>query len=229
MRKANSNKSTWKHRAAATLAVLLMFFAIAFGQATTSAQLGGTIHDATGAVVPEARLTITNEATNIAERTTSDQAGRYVFNDLRPATYTVTVEAAGFKTTVQAEIVLRVSQKTDLDFALELGDVSTRVEVQGSAPLLESASSSLSQEVDNRYVTQVPLLNRQMDGLVYLAPGVTQSNGSQGNFGTQFTSNGQRTATAEFRVDGTSITVPEYSEGGNLYLPIRPPVEDIQE
>jgi Carboxypeptidase regulatory-like domain len=208
---------------------VLAYCPVACGQAATDALLRGTILDSSGAVVPGAIVTITNDATNVAVKVTADQAGRYIFNGLRPATYTLTVEFTGFKTAVRPGIVLRVAQETTLDLTLEVGDVGARIEVQGASPLLNSESASLGQEVDNRYVAELPILDRRFDNLVFLAPGVTESN-TRSTLGTIFVSNGQRTATAEYRMDGVTITVPEYSEGANTLMSYRPhSIESIQE
>lgn len=228
MIKVNSSKNPYR-RALLAIAFVLMFSAAAFAQATVTAELRGEVRDSSGAVVPNASVTIANDATNIAETRTTDSGGRYIFTDLRPATYTVKVELKGFKTTVRSGVVLRVAQQTDLDLNLEVGDIATKVEVHGAAPLLNSESASLGQEVDNRYVAELPVLDRRYDNLVFLAPGVTESN-TRRNLGTIFVSNGQRSGTAEYRMDGVTITVPEYSEGANSLLSYRPhSIESIQE
>ena len=105
------------------------------GQGTFTALLRGTVQDPAKAAIQGAKVTITNEATQISEEATTDDVGRYIFNDLRPATYSVKVEAAGFKAAVRSSIILRVGQQSDLDFGLEVGAVTTSVEVQATAPL----------------------------------------------------------------------------------------------
>src|SRR5512147_1726641 len=92
-----------------------------FAQATYTAQLRGTITDSTAAVIPSAKVTVTDDATGVSETISSDGQGRYLFASLRPASYTVKVELTGFKTVVRPNVVLRVSQQTDLDFTLEVG------------------------------------------------------------------------------------------------------------
>ena len=121
------------------------------------------------------------------------------------------VEAQGFKTAVKSGVVLRVGQQSDLDFMLEVGEITTTVEITASAPLLNSVSAALGAEVDNRYITEVPLFDRQITQLAFLAPGVTQTandsfggNSQAGFAGTNFTSNGQKSATSEVRWDGLS-------------------------
>src|SRR5207245_6140111 len=105
----------------------------------TGALLQGTVQDTSGAAVPGATITIAKDATRVSEKASTDQAGRYIFNDLRPASYTMTIQAQGFKTVVRPNVVLRVNQQTALDFTLEVGSVTTTVEVKGQAPLLNAA------------------------------------------------------------------------------------------
>jgi hypothetical protein len=208
-------------------------------QATiSSALLRGTVQDSSQAAVPRATVTITNEATNVSEKTLTDEQGRYVFGKLQPASYTVKVEVAGFKTAVQSNVVLRVGQQSDLDFTLEVGELTTTVEITAAAPLLNSVSAALGAEVDNRYITEVPLFDRQITNLAFLAPGVTQTandsfggNGQTGYAGTNFSSNGQKSSTAEVRWDGLSSSPPDGTGSGNqfFYAQIQPSPEFVQE
>src|SRR5713226_9371455 len=95
------------------LAILLfaafLFPSLIFAQGDT-ALLRGAVMDSSGAVIPNATVTMTNVATGVAEKRPADQAGRYLFTDLKPAAYTAKVEATGFKTLVRENIVLRVGQ-----------------------------------------------------------------------------------------------------------------------
>lgn len=100
-------------------AVAMLLAPCAFGQASVSAQLRGVVNDPAGAAVPAATVTVRNEATNTSEKAQTDDFGRYIFNTLRPDSYSVKVEAAGFKTVVHPNVVLRVAQQLDLDFTLE--------------------------------------------------------------------------------------------------------------
>ena len=220
----------------AGIASVLM--ALAAAAPLRGAELRGTVKDATDAVIPDATVQVVNDATGEAARTSADEFGRYLFNNLRAASYTVRVEAAGFMTIEHSNVVLRVGQQADLDLTLEVGEVTTAVEVTGQAPLLDSVSSALGQEVTNRYVTEVPLFDRNVTNLAFLAPGVTQVGGtggqsgsqvSAGQTGTNFVSNGQRNSTAEIRLDGGLTTSPETGEGSTTQAYYQPSVEAVQE
>jgi hypothetical protein len=200
-------------------------------QATNTAQLRGTIKDSSNAVIPSAKVAITSDATGISESGVTDGQGRYIFNALKPDRYTVRVEAAGFRITVHSNVELRVGQQTDLDFVLEVGQTSETIDVTAEAPLLNTITATLGTEVTNRYINDMPLLDRGLTSLVFLAPGVTEMPGAGADDirGTNFSSNGQRNGTAEVRLDGGLSTVPESGEGGNTIVNYQPSVEIVQE
>src|SRR3989442_1404507 len=93
-------------------------------QATYTAELRGTVTDASGALVPGATVTATNDETKVLQTRKTDEAGRYLFNALPPASYTIRVETSRFKTLVRPNAVRAGSFQTDLDFSLELGQVT---------------------------------------------------------------------------------------------------------
>ena len=156
------------------LLVASMFPTSATAQATFTAQVRGVVQDTSKAVVPRATVTITNDGTQVPEKTTTDELGRYIFNGLAPASYTVKVEVSGFKTVVRSNVVLRVGQQIDLDFTLELGEITSTVEVTAESTLLNSVSGALGTEVTNRYIIDMPLAGRGITELAYLAPGTTE-------------------------------------------------------
>lgn len=203
------------------------------GQASYQAQIRGNVSDATGAALPNATVTITDVGTNISQIAKTDRTGTYILRALRPSTYAVRAEAPGFAMVQQKGVVLAVDQETSLNFTLRPAATSTTVEVREAAPLLDTGSASLGTEVTNEYVKEIPLLNRNFFGLVFLNAGVTETAGSgiADNYpsGTNFVSNGQRNATAEVRMDGALISAPEEGEGGNSNVFYEPSVEAVQE
>ena len=222
-------------RAALTLILSSLLFVpcALLGQASYQAQIRGVVTDPTGAVLPNATVTITDVGTNVSQTARTDHSGTYILRALRPSTYTVKVQAAGFGVVEQKGVVLAVDQETSLNFTLRPAGTTTTVEVREAAPLLDTGSSSLGTEVTNEYVKEIPLLNRNFFGLVFLNAGVSETAGSgiADNYpsGTNFVSNGQRNATAEVRMDGALITAPEEGEGGNSNVFYEPSVEAVQE
>jgi hypothetical protein len=206
---------------------------MAVAQASYTSQIRGTISDQTGAVIHDATVAITNDATAIALTTKTDATGAYILTGLRPATYTLRVEAAGFRTAERTNVVLAVDQQTTLNIVLQPASASTTVMVTEAAPLLDTESASLGTDVTNEYVRDIPLFNRSFYGLVYLSGGVTETTGSgiTDNYpsGTNFISNGQRNATAEVRLDGTLTSAPEQGEGATNNVSYQPSVEIVQE
>lgn len=205
----------------------------AVGQGSYEAQVRGVVTDQSGAIVVNAAVTITNDATNVAQTAKTDEHGQYFFTGLRPAVYTVKTQASGFRIMEKKNVVLQVDQQTSVDFVLHPVGVSETMEVTETAPLLDTDSATLGTEVTSEYVKEIPLINRNFFGLTFLSGGVTEAAGSgtTDNYptGTNFVSNGQRNATAEVRLDGALISAPEQGEGGNSNIYYEPIIESVQE
>src|SRR5579871_3732688 len=116
----------------ATSAVMLM------AQGSYRAQVRGLVADASGAVVRDAKVTITNVGTNIASSTRTNDRGEYFFTGLQPSNYSLKVEAQGFRPEEKTDVVLAVDQQTTLNFTLSPGAITTAVEVKTTAPLLDT-------------------------------------------------------------------------------------------
>ena len=165
-----------------------------------------TVTDPSGAVVPRATVTMTNEATGVDSISKTDDKGLVVFPALQPSTYSAKVAADGFKTSAREHLVLQVGQQVDLPFALQVGSETQIMVVGDEAPLVNTVSSELGTTVSGNYILDMPLFDRNPTALVFLAPGVTNVNGGDVNAlgGLNFSSNGQRTFTSELRLDGSS-------------------------
>jgi hypothetical protein len=223
-----------RYSSVACLGALLIPLAIVLyphripAQEYNAAFMRGTVTDPSGAVIPGAKVTATDTQTGVSTSVTTDDGGRYIFHQLMPAPYTISVSAQGFKTLVRPNVVLRVGQQTGLDFKLEVGSTTQTVSVKGAAPLLNTESGALSTVISNEYIMNLPV---DMNNLIYLTPGVTEVSGGsiEDTGGTNFVSNGQRYATATFRIDGTLATHPEGGEGSTTIMDYEPAIEDVQE
>ncbi len=220
--------------AAAWLVVLaVLFLSSARAQSINEAGLRGTISDASGAVIPNAHITLTDVATNVARNSASDGNGAYSIRALHPATYKMLIKAPGFGTVEQDNIALTVNQQATLNVTLHPATVTSDVTVSAVPVLLESDDATLGTDVGSKYLIQIPLANRDPFGLTFLAGGVTETTGSgvQDSYpaGTNFVSNGQRNATAEIRLDGNLTSAPEQGEGGTSNVFYQPSVEALQE
>jgi hypothetical protein len=164
------------------------------GQSTYTAQLSGVVTDSSGAVIPGAKVILTDEPTGAATTYLTDGHGIYVFNGIRPSTYIIRVEAPNMASQERKGVVLAVSQQATLNFTLNPGVVSESVTVTEQVPLLDTGNAALGTDVTTEYFRDMPLVNRSMFGLVFLAGGVTETTGSgtQDSYpsGTNFVSNG---------------------------------------
>ncbi len=147
-------------------------------EAQVLSSIVGTVTDSTGAVVPNAKVTITNVNTNVANHTTSNASGIYNVTDLIPGTYTVQVELAGFQSSVHTGVGVEVGRASTVDVTLQAGNVSQTVEVQENAITLNTTQPELGTTIENAVVQALPVelsggRGRQIDAFVFLAPGVT--------------------------------------------------------
>jgi hypothetical protein len=182
------------------------------GQYTT-ASLGGTVSDSTGAAVPEARVTVRNTDTGFALNTASDATGAYLFSRLPLGTYELRVERTGFSTHVQSGIRLTVDQMATQNVTLQVGQLTEQVTVQAQAELITTRTATAGQLVDERRIRELPLQGRRPERLIYLAAGTVDLGrnacricGHGGVYPGQETAgvNGAGLAQVNFQLDGTS-------------------------
>jgi hypothetical protein len=232
-RRGSFRRLTFFSAGCAVFLAFLVLSIAAIGQGSYEGQIRGSVGDQSGAMIANATVTITNDATGISQSAHTDDHGQYFFVDLKPAVYTIKAQSAGFRINEKKNLVLQVDQKTTVDFELHPLAVSETMEVTESAPLLDTESATLGTDITGQYVHEIPLINRNFFGLTFLAAGVTEVSGAgtSDNYpsGTNFTSNGQRNATAEIRIDGALISAPEQGEGGNSNVYYEPLVEGLQE
>ncbi|MBI3209743.1 MAG: TonB-dependent receptor [Candidatus Solibacter usitatus] len=168
---------------------------------TITASLEGIVKDPTGAVIAAARVQIVNADTQVATSWNSDGVGRFLAPSLPPGSYSVIIEAAGFKKMERSGILLQVNQAARMEITMELGAATETVSVRGEAPLLESSSAAMGQVIDNRSIVNLPLNERNSWSLVFLAPGVNGSVGDKYN-NVNISINGGRPGSANLMVDG---------------------------
>ncbi len=209
------------------VSLLLVAAAIGWGQSYTAA-VRGIVTDASGAAVPGAKVTVTEVERNVPHATTTDEAGRYFVTALPPGSYSLTVEASGFRKHTQSGLTLAVQQQATINVELRVGDVSTVLEVASEAPLLNTTISSLGQVIENRYIISLPNIGRDSLALAYLTPGVVGSAGRRGDTNTNFVANGARNSTSDVLVDGVTVTTVEQNSG-ITDLKYKPSVDAVQE
>ncbi|HKS95741.1 MAG TPA: carboxypeptidase-like regulatory domain-containing protein, partial [Terriglobia bacterium] len=181
------------------------------GVSTLLAQGGGSITgvvtDATGAVVPDATVTVTNQATSVKYTTKSTSSGNYVLSAMPPATYTVQVEAKGFRTSVNTDLILNTDQTLRIDAKLEVGQETQTITVESAAPLINTSEGRMQNLVSGAQVSNMPLNGRNIYELMQLIPGAvnsTQIDKENTSGGIQTNINGNRANFNGFLFDGVS-------------------------
>jgi len=193
-----------------TVLVLVLASIPAFAQELVGSRLLGTITDPSGVVVPNVPVKITASATGASRVVVTAEDGTYVAPQLLAGVYEVEVSRPGFRTSHVTKVVIRVNESARLDVRLELGDVTTRVEVVGQAALVNTYTSELSQTVDSRRVVELPLNARDVTSLSMLAAGATDPvqtsfyASSSGFAGTAPSVNGSRIQDNSYLLDGVS-------------------------
>jgi hypothetical protein len=201
----------------------------AWGQKFTGT-IRGIVTDKSGAVLPNAPVTVTNNGTGDVRAVTTNQAGEYVVVELNPGTYTVTVKQPGFKEFVSKDVVLNVSSTTVVNPQLEVGNITEEVLVEADRVQVETTTGAVSNVIEGNEVAHLPLNGRSFAQLTQLMPGVspaanfdTKNKGLQA--GVDFSVNGNNTTGNIFMVDG----VNNNDIGSNRTILIYPSLDAIQE
>src|SRR3989441_9826608 len=181
--------------------LFLMQASVARGQ-RLDGSLRVEVGDTSGASIVDAKVTVTNEATNVSVSSNASSAGPYVFPNLLVGTYTVTVEKTGFKKSIQKGVTVESNATAEAKVALELGEVSAVVEVEAGAELVKTESSELSATFSGRIVNELPVntLGGDVKELAVFAPGTTTQQG--GVLGSGGSIGGTRPRFNGFNIDG---------------------------
>lgn len=188
---------------------------------TSTATLSGTIVDQQDSAIAEARVTLEDPTRGVKRQTTASGTGTFVFPQLAPSTYEVTVEQPGFQRTRLTGIILNADDQRSVHVRLAVATRDDAVLVTGDAPLVREAPS-VATAVDRRFIENQPLNGRSFQSLIHLAPGVVITPSSVVSQG-QFSVNGQRPGANYFSVDGVSAnfglpaaTSPYEGAGGGV-------------
>lgn len=171
-----------------------------FAQQAT-ALLTGTIKDSSGAIVPDAKVTLKNFDTNVGRTANSDKEGGFLFTLIPIGAYEVDVELAGFKKYVRTGIKLEINQNARLDVVLQVGTAAQVVEVNGNVTQVDTVSDTIGTSVVGETIQRAPLNGRNVLDLALLQPGVTETNGDSTAAGN-YSIAGGRTDSVTFLLDG---------------------------
>jgi hypothetical protein len=218
--------------------ICLLLFLVTTSRPTMaqfSSAIEGTVTDASGAVVANVNIRVTNEATGFMFSTTSSGSGYYRVPTLPAGRYRIEASKEGFDTAVQSGVVVDVARVQAVPIQLRVGQVNTKVEVTGAPPLVETSEAHISELTTAEEVVALPLEGRNALNVIAQTPGVTGSGlvsdraGANDIFNAanapSVTANGQRGSSNGFYVDDTSVN--DNPDGGSAKL--SPNVESIQE
>ena len=172
-----------------TLLVLTAFLAMsafsisAFAQSVTTGDVASTVQDPSGAVVPNATITLKNDSTGVTQTTKTNNSGGYRFTLLQPGRYTVTATQQGFGSVAQAAQV-GVGQISTINVQLAVGQASQTVEVTAAAPLLQTETGNISTTFNTQQIENVPNPGNDMTFVAQTAPGVAINSSSVADTGT---------------------------------------------
>jgi Carboxypeptidase regulatory-like domain len=190
--------------------------------------IAGVLEDSSGAVIPNAEIAIRQASTGEDRATRTNASGDFNVPFLQPGSYSVIASAGGFRTKAVSGIVLRVDQTVNLRITLEVGASTETVEVTGSAPLVDSSTSSLGQVIENRQILNLPLNGRNPFALGLLSGNTTPLFGIASNL--PFIAGGGRFSANEVTLDGVdNNTVSNAGAIGRNGIAFVPSVDAVQE
>jgi hypothetical protein len=196
------------------LLVLLSSASIAFGQAS---MVSGAVVDPQGNAVAGATISITSTVSGVTRTVTTNHEGVYQIPQLAPGVYRVRAEAAGFASLVQEDVTVQVNTPLTLNLAFQVGAVSETVTVQGTESTLNTTDATLGNTFNNVQVKELPLLSRNVVGLLSIQPGVTQAGYV----------NGGRADQANVTLDG--VDVNDQQAGSAFFSVLRLTPDSLQE
>jgi hypothetical protein len=215
----------------------LLFFAMIFAVfagavfAQSTASLNGTVTDPAGAVVANAKVVATNQATGVETATQTDTAGAYLLPSLPIGVYRVQIIASGFQSSIISNLKLEVASAVTQNVQLKVGEAAEKIEIVADAALLETASNSLGQVINEKTVQDIPLNGRHFTDLSLLTPGTMTppANGflsaplrGQGSFGINTA--GQREDTTNWLVNGINL-----NDNVQNQITFQPPIDTLAE
>ena len=184
---------------------LLIVAALEVHAQTTNGRILGTVHDQTGAAIPNATVIVTDTQRSLSRQVVTDTSGNFVVTALPPSVYTVRAEAAGFKTVEHQGVQLEVARDISLDFSLPAGTVRQEVVVSSEVPMVNTSNATLGGTLSNKEIIDLPLNGRNYENLLQLRPGVMRYPG--GGFSTT-SANGLRAEDNVYLIDGLYNSEP---------------------
>jgi Carboxypeptidase regulatory-like domain/TonB dependent receptor len=230
--KAVATRSSFRDACVCVFVLLILVCAATIpALAQSTASLTGIVTDGSGAAVPNAKVTVTNKATGVSFNTQTDSAGAYLVPSLPIGVYDIEVTASGFQKAVVTDLDLPVATSVTRNVQLRIGETSVTVEITADAVILDTATNSMGQVINDKYVQDIPLNGRHFTDLSLLTPGTITppANGflsfplrGQGSFGINTA--GQREDTTNWLVNGINLNDPVQNQ-----ITFQPPIGTLAE
>lgn len=209
-----------------SVSAITLMLAAPLAAQTVTATVSGTVRDQSGAVIPNANVTLTNTGTNVSQTAKTNGSGEYSVLNLAAASYRLDVDAPGFSHFLQTGIVLDVDQKARIDVALQIGASSNTVTVAADANTIDTADVTVSDVVTGSEIRNLPLNSRNPYSLIQLTPGFAGSVGNNYN-SVSYSINGSRQGYTDVLVDGIPGGFPTVN--GNSGVGVFPSVDSINQ
>jgi hypothetical protein len=220
-------------RALLKACVLLIALAAPAAAQFETASVVGTIRDQSGAVIPAAKVTLTNTATGVSLTRSSNADGTYEFVTVKSGVYVVTAEQTGFSIALADNVQVQVGARMRVDLQLTVGTVSEQIQVTAASPLVETDTSQRGQVITGDQIRELALNGREYSALALLATGVRQSALNKSTNGTPregaFNVNGLRSTFNNFLIDGVDNNAYGTSNQGFSNQVMQPPPDAVGE
>jgi hypothetical protein len=215
---------------------LLLPFALVLAPSAARAQVDagsivGTVTDGQGGVLPGATVVATQEGSGFKMTETTNSRGQFTFPNLKIGRYVITAEMSGFKKAVRSGLQLHVQERLQADFKLDVGAMTEEVTVTGEAPILNTQTGDMGYVVDQRQLTDLPLLGRRYAELALLQTGVVPGGRQLASLGedTSFNANGNYGTWNNYTLDGADNNSSSTNLQERSAQVIQPPVDALEE
>jgi hypothetical protein len=205
------------------LSILLFTFTLT---AQTGAELGGTVRDSSGGLVPGVSVAVTKLDTHVVRNTVTNESGFFVVPLLQPGEYQIRLTKDGFKAVTESGLVLQVNEQARQDFTMELGALVEAVTISGSMPLLETATAARGQVIDNQKIVDLPLNGRDYLQLALISVGAGQVPSGRMN---TFSASGQRSWDNTYLLDGVDNNTLQRASQARRAEVVKPSIDAVQE
>jgi hypothetical protein len=204
-----------------TVCLCLLLSACLHAQSTGTATLVGTVTDSSGAAVPSAKVLARNQLSSFLYESVTNENGDYYIPNVNLGSYSITVEAAGFKSAVQRDVVLRINETPRINIRLEVGSLRESVSITTTAPLLETETAGVGGVMESSTVQKLPVMQKFVHRVLLYMPDVNNINGAHAV--------GQRQRAIGYSMDGVGGKEPAVGQVNDYQRTMVASLDSIQE